>query len=385
MSAPVRFLLVAIAFWVLLRGAIGAILPDFGALAVEKAGPAPALDTGLAANGPVSEPVPADVPPPEYHYGGYYPAGAAYAAAPAYPNYQQGYAPYPQPVPRYLQIPVYYPTYAPIRTPAPSFPESEPALVAPGELGLVPHERQPGSSDLAQNIPPSTPDWFGQPQPSSRSILAKLLPQKHLDRLQLSAWGLLRGAPGTGSLAGVGTLGGSQAGARLTYALDQRIALSLRSSSPIGGSRGGEVAGGLRLTPFPSVPLAVTAERRQAIGRFSTGRSDFALFAEGGLYRRPVAWGLMLDGYAQAGLVGLKERDVFADGGFTLSRPVIGRFSLGLGAWGGYQPGIYRMDAGPRLSLQVRPNVSLHLDWRQRLAGAALPSSGPALGLGANF
>ena len=109
------------------------------------------------------------------------------------------------------------------------------------------------------------------------------------------------------------------------------------------------------------------------------------MFAEGGLYRRPVAWGLMLDGYAQAGLVGLKERDVFADGGFTLSRPVIGRFSLGLGAWGGYQPGIYRMDAGPRLSLQVRPNVSLHLDWRQRLAGAALPSSGPALGLGANF
>ena len=63
MSAPVRFLLVAIASWVLLRGAIGAIVPDFGALAVEKASPAPAADTGQAAYGPVSDPVPADVPP----------------------------------------------------------------------------------------------------------------------------------------------------------------------------------------------------------------------------------------------------------------------------------------------------------------------------------
>ena len=241
MSAPVRFLLVAIAGWVLLRGAIGAIVPDFGALAFEKTSPAPAADTGQAAYGPVSDPVPADVPP-QYSYGGYYPGAPAYAAAPAYPSYQQGYAPYPQLVPRYLQIPVYYPAFAPAGTPAPSFPVSERALLAPGDLGLVPQDPQPGSFDLAQDIPPSAPAWA--PQPPTRSILAKLLPQKHLDRLQLSAWGLLRGAPGTGSLAGVGTLGGSQAGARLTYALDPRIALSLRSSSPIGGSRGGEVAGG---------------------------------------------------------------------------------------------------------------------------------------------
>ena len=95
--------------------------------------------------------------------------------------------------------------------------------------------------------------------------------------------------------------------------------------------------------------MAITAERRQAIGRFSTGRSDFALFAEGGLYQRPIGWNLMLDGYAQAGVVGLRERDFFADGGFTLSRPVFGRFSLGFGVWGGYQPGLYRVDAGPRL------------------------------------
>jgi hypothetical protein len=182
-----------------------------------------------------------------------------------------------------------------------------------------------------------------------------------------------------------GTLGGSQAGARLTYVVDPRIAASLRTTTPIGGSSGGEVAAGVRLTPFPSLPFAVTAERRQAIGRFSTGRSDFALFAEGGVYQKPLGWNLLLDGYAQAGVVGIRSHDFFADGGLAVFRPVWGRFSAGMGVWGGYQPGLYRLDAGPRISMRVRPNVSLHLDWRQRLAGAAEPGSGPAVTLGANF
>jgi hypothetical protein len=188
----------------------------------------------------------------------------------------------------------------------------------------------------------------------------------------------------TGSLASGGTLGGSQAGARLTYAFEPRIAESLRSSSPVGGVRGGEVAAGVRLTPFPSIPFAVSSERRQAIGKFSTGRSDLALFAEGGRYQHPLGWNL-LDGYAQAGVVGIRSRDFFADGGLAVSRPVWGRFSAGLGIWGGYQPGLYRVDAGPRVSMRVRPNINVHLDWRQRVAGSAEPSSGPAVTLGADF
>lgn len=67
------------------------------------------------------------------------------------------------------------------------------------------------------------------------------------------------------------------------------------------------------------------------------------------------------------------------------ARPVWGRFSAGLGVWGGYQPGLYRVDAGPRISMRVRSNVSVHFDWRQRLAGTAEPGSGPAVTLGANF
>jgi hypothetical protein len=76
---------------------------------------------------------------------------------------------------------------------------------------------------------------------------------------------------------------------------------------------------------------------------------------------------------------------LFADGGFALTRPLFGRFSAGAGVWGGYQPGIYRIDAGPRLSMELRRNVRLHLDYRQRIAGAAEPRSGPTLTLAADF
>jgi len=376
MSAPVRFLLVAVAGWALFRGATAGMLPGVETFGVEEAEAAPAPPIVPTEFPPISPPMAAPPAGADYAYSGYYPT---------YPTYP-GYAAYPQPVPRYVPVPIYYPTYVPARPVTAPLPASESALAEPDQIPQFTSQLPPIQSlDFAQVVPQSVPDWNGRLEQPSRGILAKIIPQKHLDRLQLSAWALLRRTPGTGSLASGGTLGGSQAGARLTYALDPRLAVSLRSSSPIGGSRGGEIAAGVRFTPLPSIPLAITAERRQKIGHFSTGRSDFALFAEGGLYQRPVGWDLMLDGYAQAGVVGLKEHDFFADGGFTLSRPVYGRFSLGLGAWGGYQPGLYRIDAGPRVSMRVRPNLSVHLDWRQRLAGAAQPSSGPALTVGANF
>lgn len=377
MSAPVRFLLVAVAGWAFFRGATAGMLPDMSAFAVKKAVAATAPPIVPTEFPPISPPQPSATPGSDYSYADYYPNTSAY----------RGYAGAPLPAPRYVPVPIYYyPNYVPARSVTVPLP---PAQSAPTAVEQPPQisSRVPGpeSFDLAQIHPQSMPNWKGRAEQPSRGVLAKIIPAKHLDRLQLSAWALYRGTPGTGSLATGGTLGGSQAGARLTYAFEPRIAASLRSSSSIGGSRGGEVSAGVRLTPIPTIPAAITAERRQRIGRFSTGRSDFALFAEGGLYQRPIGWDVVLDGYAQAGVVGLKERDFFADGGFTLSRPVYGRFSLGIGSWGGYQPGLYRIDAGPRLSYRLRPNVSLDLDWRQRLAGAAQPSSGPALTLGANF
>ena len=110
------------------------------------------------------------------------------------------------------------------------------------------------------------------------------------------------------------------------------------------------------------------------------------MFAEGGVYQQPLGWNLLLDGYAQAGVVGIRSRDVFADGGLAVSRPVFGQL-LGR-AWAcgaATSRGSIASMPGPRLSMRVRSNVSLHLDWRQRLAGTAEPGSGPALTLGANF
>lgn len=131
------------------------------------------------------------------------------------------------------------------------------------------------------------------------------------------------------------------------------------------------------------MPVAITAERRQAIGDYG-GRSAFALFAEGGVYGQSL-WGFDLDGYAQAGVVGVRDRALFADGAFAFTRPVYRQFSAGLGVWGGVQPGLYRIDAGPRLTYRVRPNLKVHLDWRQRLAGSTAPGSGPAVTLAGDF
>jgi len=380
-SAPVRFLVVAVAGWALFRGATAGMLPGAEAFTIasakaEAVPPAsPIVPTEFPPIAPVQPP-----PRPAYAYAGYpqYP--------PQYGQYPAAYYPAP-PQPRYVPVPVYYyPPQPSSRSVSVPLPPAEPAPAAEEPPQFYAPIPKLESFETAQLGPQSTPDWNGQSTQPSRGLLAKIIPAKHLDRLQLSAWALMRGTPGTGSLASGGTLGGSQAGGRLTYALNRQIAVSLRSSSPLGGAgRGGEVAAGVRLTPFPSIPVAITAERRQAIGKFSTGRSDFALFAEGGLYQKPLGWNLWLDGYAQAGVVGLREHDFFADGGFAVTRPVWGKFSAGLGAWGGYQPGLYRVDAGPRVSWRVRPNVSVHFDYRQRLAGAAAPSSGPAVTLGANF
>ena len=78
------------------------------------------------------------------------------------------------------------------------------------------------------------------------------------------------------------------------------------------------------------MPVALNVERREGLGRFGE-RSDFAAFAEGGLYQRPVALGSNLDAYAQAGTVGVKSRDWFADGSIAMTRPLWRNLSRGFG------------------------------------------------------
>jgi len=200
-----------------------------------------------------------------------------------------------------------------------------------------------------------------------------------------SAWLLVRrdrgGRPG---LIPGGTLGGSQAGARLGYRLRRGVSLSARVYAPLRRPAGAELAAGAAWRPAGAVPVVILAERRQPFG--AQGRSAFAIAAHGGGSLALPA-GLRLDLYGEAGIVGLRSRDAFADASARVSAAV-GPIEIGAGAWGGAQPGASRLDAGPTLSWQLpaaRANLRLEADWRFRLAGDASPGSGPALTLAADF
>ncbi len=92
-----------------------------------------------------------------------------------------------------------------------------------------------------------------------------------------------------------------------------------------------------------------------------------------------------LDAYLQGGVVGVRDRSLFADRSATLTRPIWRAFSGGAGVSGGVQPGLYRVDAGPRLTWRVGRSLRVHADYRQRLAGSASPGSGPVMTIAGDF
>src|SRR5205085_6607961 len=131
------------------------------------------------------------------------------------------------------------------------------------------------------------------------------------------------------ALAPGGTLGGSQAGTRIAFALGDGLALSGRAYLPLRRSAGAELAAGVDWRPVPSLPVGLLAERRQRLGR--EGRNAFALTLYGGA-GRSLTPRTRLDLYGQAGIVGVRARDLFADGAARLSRRV-GPVDLGAGVW----------------------------------------------------
>lgn len=286
--------------------------------------------------------------------------------------------------PATMMVPVYYPVQS-----RAALPQSLPAAAS---LLPEPRARIYASVPALDEWPLSRMAASSMPPLQSKVVApAESIPalaQHKLDRIQLTTWAMLRpsqgGRIGSQPLAAGGSLGASQAGARLTYSFTRQIAASFRTSSDV-GRRGGEIAGGIRVQPLLGIPVWLTAERRQRIGSLGDGRNAFALFFEAGVYDRPMPAQFRLDSYLQAGVVGLRTRDKFIDGALTLTRPVYKQFSVGLGVWGGAQPGLYRVDAGPRVTMRVRGTMRVHFDWRQRLAGNAQPGSGPAVTLAGDF
>ena len=114
-----------------------------------------------------------------------------------------------------------------------------------------------------------------RPPAPGQSAPAAILPAR-LDRWQLTAWAMLRARQGqstaSGGLATGSTLGASQGGARIAYKFTRQVAATLRTTNTI-GQRGGEVAVGARVQPVGGIPVWVTAERRQRLGRYGGGRN----------------------------------------------------------------------------------------------------------------
>lgn len=365
MRPSIRFLAVVVLGWAILRAAALGILPGGELFHSEpaRATAPPIVPTEF----PPIEPVaPADLPQ-------------------SIPS--QSYAPvsYGQTLPRPVIVPVYYAARMSVPVVTTSSDGSVPPQRAIYYRSNPAFDEWPLSQYASAASPPRNPVVIDQ----GNTPAAPVPPlQPRLDRLQLSSWALLRGQDaaiaGSHSLATGGQLGASQAGARLIYNLTRQIAVAARISSEV-GRRGGEAAAGVRVQPLVVLPVWLTAERRQAVGKYGGGRNAFALFLEGGTYQRPLPWRFSLDAYAQAGVVGAHSRDLFIEGGMTVTRPIYRQFSGGIGAWGGAQPGIARLDVGPRLTMRVRRNLVVHVDWRQRLKGKARPGSGPAITLAGDF
>jgi len=372
MRPSLRFLALCVVGWAGFRAYTLGAIPGGSLIEKSEAKPAPAI---VPTEFPPIDPPPAELPP------------AAYVSASPYTQVPQMAPAQIRPV----AVPVYYYGVGSVRVPLPPARPARPSMV-------LPRPRQPiySGNPLLDEFPLSRLASLSVAQ--SRSSVVATPGQStpvwtdnrvnRIDRIQASAWALLRGQQGQPlgptSLASAGQLGGSQAGGRILYNFTRQIAASLRTTSAI-GRRGGEVAAGVRIQPVGGIPVWITAERRQKIGSYGGGRNDFALFAEGGVYQRPMPWRFGLDAYLQGGVVGLKSHDAFVDGAVTVTGPVYKQFSAGFGVWGGAQPGIFRVDAGPRITMQVRKNMRVHFDWRQKLAGNAQPGSGPAVTLAGDF
>jgi hypothetical protein len=208
----------------------------------------------------------------------------------------------------------------------------------------------------------------------------------------LSGWTLWR--PGSDAAAsGPGRLGASQTGMRIDRRLDiglppaMRLSAYGRVSGAMVRPAAPEAALGIALQPDRRLQLTVGVERRIALG---DGAHDaMAVAAASGIGPVALPASLRLDGYAQAGMVGVHARDAFADGRASLLHPLGGeRMAVGLSLSGGAQPRLARLDIGPELRIDLPVGGGLarvDAGWRQRIAGEARPGSGPVVTIGTAF
>lgn len=228
-------------------------------------------------------------------------------------------------------------------------------------------------------------------------IVSYPLPHHSKERndLAISGWLLLRPSAVSSNIATLGQLGGSQVGTKITSKLASfGTAVQLNgfargsiALSPIGS---GEAAIGMSLRHTGALVSEIQVERRVKLS--AGGRNDFAVVASTSLYSLPLTPRTTLTGYAQAGIVGVKARDLFIDGSAKLDRRLRttdrSEVSVGVDVWAAAQPHIHRIDIGPHLSVKQhlgKGAITISGEWRFRLAGNATPTSGPAISAGFDF
>jgi hypothetical protein len=362
MSPSIRFLGFAILTWAAVRAISLGIIPGTRALAFDAAASQPRqLPPIQPTLLPPLEPVRAPDPPRQMMINGY-------------PGALQGYGPYPV----YAPYPVYLPAQAAAGRSSP------PQIIYVNPVPSDPREVHVYGADFGQaEQAPQLAMAAQVPLLQSTPRFERSAPPQGLDRLSLTGWATMRNKAGPDSLASGGTLGGSEAGSRLMWRFTPRLAATVRASAPINSHRGAEAALGVRYQPVLQWPVAVTLERRHGFRDY--GQSAFAIFAEGGLYGQPMPWRSTLDGYVQAGVVDFNDPDWFVDGQAAVTRPIWRNLSAGLGLWGAAQPGLSRVDVGPRMSVGLGRAMRAHVDYRLNVAGNARPGSGTVVTLAGDF
>jgi hypothetical protein len=213
-------------------------------------------------------------------------------------------------------------------------------------------------------------------QPVETAIAAQPSAQ---NRWRGSAWVLWRPGDGKAAAPGGSQLGGSQAGARVDYAIGQVAGGDFgaygRLSAAMETPYAGEGALGLAWRPSQSVPATLAVERRQRLS--AGGRSAMAAYVAGGLNPTSLGRGVELEGYGQAGIVGFAKPDAFVDGKLSVTRQLTRKqaardIAVGASLSGGAQPGASRLDIGPELRVRLpvgNGRARLSAEWRERVAG----------------
>jgi hypothetical protein len=284
----------------------------------------------------------------------------------------------------------YVTTHAPMARPVAAFAFTQPTSPAPQPIPA--RVRDPLRVKLALlNLL-----HFGDAEYTDESAapFAAPIPQQRgftpppASRWSASAWLVLRPGTGLGAAPDASQLGGSQAGARISYALgaSRRTALYARFATPTAG-KGREAAFGIAWQPWRA-PLELIAEERIAV---DGGRGGPGIGVVGGVDQSLPAK-FRLESYGQAGAIARHRIEPYADGAARVTR-LLGRrgpirLALGVGAWGAAQLDAARFDLGPSATLAMPlagQQIRVALDWRQRVAGDARPGSGLALTLGSDF